>query len=178
MVDKVRALCQGSRRCQRPSRHANLTTLLAIFSVVAQGHAFARIGFPMAQTSSGGPRIRRSSDAALLKIGGARDSISSNRGWGITGSSASAAGAPRMSGSESGEEELSFVDKFKNGWSTVIPVGDPDALPPCPSGVSEMAKPLQVRARACVRKLLRALRCMYGEGAGELCSRRYPNRCI
>lgn len=47
------------------------------------------------------------------------------------------------------QEDLGFVDKFKDGWTTVIPVGDPANLPPCPSGVSDMAKPVQVWACLC-----------------------------
>lgn len=40
-----------------------------------------------------------------------------------------------------------FVEKVVTAWGTVIPQGDPDAMPPCPSGVSELPKPLQVSTR-------------------------------
>lgn len=60
-----------------------------------------------------------------------------------------------------GEQEIGFVDKFKTGWSTIIPVGDPADLPPCPSGVSQMANPAQVCV--CVRVVVAVLR-EYGTG--------------
>ena len=47
---------------------------------------------------------------------------------------------------------MSFVDKFKTGWTTVIEQGDPSDLAPCPSGVSEMSKPVQV-LRACIYEM-------------------------
>ena len=52
--------------------------------------------------------------------------------------------SPGMTSGSEGEAEKGFLEKFKTGWDTVIPVGDPDELPPCPSGVSALPKPAQV----------------------------------
>lgn len=43
------------------------------------------------------------------------------------------------------ETSVGFSEKVVTAWNTVIPVGDPDDLPPCPSGISSLPKPLQVR---------------------------------
>lgn len=43
------------------------------------------------------------------------------------------------------DDSSNFVEKLSKGWNTVIPLGEPNELPPCPSGVSSMSQPLQVQ---------------------------------
>lgn len=105
----------------------------------------------MAQNSNlNNRRVRRSADASSLGTSRPNNIIDRSRP-GLSRGGAAVTGAPsgpRMaSGGVAGEdeeEELSFVEKFKNGWVTVIEEGDPNDLPPCPSGVSAMSKPVQV----------------------------------
>lgn len=140
----------GLRHCQRLG-HSNLVVFLVLVSIAAQGCAFTGPVFPMAQNSNlNNRRVRRSADAASSSTGRPNSIIDRSRpglsqgGPAVTG----APPGPRMASggvaSEDEEEELSFVDKFKKGWLTVIEEGDPNDLPPCPSGVSAMPKPVQV----------------------------------
>lgn len=135
----------GLRRCQ-PPRHSSLGALLALVSIAAQGCAFTVPVFPMAQNSNlNNRRVRRSADAASSRPNSIIDRTRSGLSRGGPAVSGAPAGPRMASGGEEEEEELSFVDKFKTGWVTVIEQGDPNDLPPCPSGVSEMSNPVQVR---------------------------------
>eukprot|EP00752_Nemacystus_decipiens_P017367 g15563.t1 len=85
--------------------------------------------------------------------------VSSNSGSGSTSAApqlstvdarTSSRTMPKMTAGSSGEEELGFVEKVTTAWGTVIEQGDPDDLPPCPSGVSDLAKPIQALIVAAV----------------------------
>lgn len=111
--------------------------LLAVSSCV-NGFAFNTAGLvrPMASSPSSGVRVRHASHIRRVSPGKAAGSLERSI-------SATDGHAPRMAAGSEGEE-LGFVEKFKIGWATEIPAGDPADLPPCPSGVSDMAKPIQV----------------------------------
>lgn len=145
---------EALRRCQLP-HHSSLIALLVLVSIAAQGCAFTGSVFPMAQNSNiNNRRARRSADAASSSTSRPNSIIHRSRPGLSRGGPAVSGGptGPRMaSGEVTGdeeEEELSFVEKFKTGWVTVIQEGDPNDLPPCPSGVSEMSKPVQVLIQA------------------------------
>lgn len=148
---------EALRRCQLP-HHSSLIALLVLVSIAAQGCAFTGSVFPMAHNSNiNNRRVRRSADAASSSTSRPNSIIHRSRP-GLSRGGPAVSGAPtgpRMaSGGVTGdeeEEELSFVDKFKAGWVTVIQEGDPNDFPPCPSGVSEMSKPVQVLLIQAVR---------------------------
>ncbi|CAM9420341.1 unnamed protein product [Ectocarpus sp. 12 AP-2014] len=116
----------GSRSscCQRlhPARTIAWVVLLSIF---AGGGAFTGIGQPMSHLK------HRVSKSSLSSPGGLQLSTLNRRP------------TPQMTAGNSGEEEVGFVEKVTTAWGTVIEQGDPDDLPPCPSGVSDLAKPIQ-----------------------------------
>ncbi|CAM9393486.1 unnamed protein product [Scytosiphon promiscuus] len=132
------ATTQGSRRWLRPSS-AGIAAFVAVLSILAPGYAFTPIGRPMSIKQ----RVSGSTRAGLSRIDSSHD-----RGRCAT---------PRMTAGSSGEEGLGFIEKVTVAWGTVIEQGDPDDLPPSPSGVSDLAKPIQVPGTVAVLGGLQSL---------------------
>lgn len=117
----------GSKR--RSPTHISLSSLVIIILSASGGNsAFIPVGRPKMSPTATGLRIRKQASSTLPS------NPAPPRAVHLT----------EMTTGGEGEVEAGFLEKFTTGWNTVIPVGDPDELPPCPSGVSALPKPAQV----------------------------------
>lgn len=129
----------GSKRRGLP--HISLSSHVVLLSFASGcSSAFIPVGrHIMSPTATTGLRVRKQASSTLSFNPAPPRTVSE-----VHARNRSPLASLEMTTGREGEVEAGFLEKFKTGWNTVIPVGDPDELPPCPSGVSSLPKPAQV----------------------------------